>query len=937
MAKPAGLSFENPLYQDANGVPSAVVNPFGFTNAGASSGSDALRDDMASLAMLGERGVQLARQNRFTMPEMNQPSAPAYYSPANKQFFVQGVTFAEDDAQSLLDSQQLFGGTPVRPPSNGDWVPVDQQTYGQFIQNVRNPSLGRLASRNFGRGVDQAQMIVGQGLQLAGAEQLGGRIVAQQMEDLRRTAPYERQFTDIDSGRGAIEWLVANFAQQGPNLIETIATMGAGFLAGTASSGNPLGGAAAALAATIGKEAWKNSVKAALTKRAAGQVLSPDETTLLRNAAGVGLATAATFGQSMATGAADIYGELREQGADADDVTARMKALAGSPFYALADTLPEALLVGRLLGRGARPALGSLPTGRAKAGELLKRGGIGLGVGGAVGGTGEVLQESLLLGLSDQDFSAPENISRLINSFAAGAAIGGPIGLGTNLANPTNLLQKGVTTQPVAGQQDEIKPTPSVVLPTPNAPIPTSAQIDLPLQGGMVTYGPTEFAPGAQAGSQGVLDIGLPTQPLSPQEVALRGQPAVSPPLAAPVAAPEQLDMFAPQQPQPQQLPFQFAPAAPSGVGFTEREPVPDTVMAQRLQTALRQQQFQQAQQQRAQQEAAQREADLERLAVQAQNQRQLDLVAQQPAPVVEPMPMRQAGPTQPRQLELFTRGQAPRPSRAEGLRRGVGTRLPEPTGPTPLTAAERRKQGNLFTQEGQPTVAALKSAGKKTKVAKPAPKPRATQTAGARGFRRGARVSEVTVKEPTSAVQEPSPAPVSARKGAGTGQAMGAEVPAKQEVAGKGEALKAKTKKPAAKKPLKKEPPAPAAEVVERDYAEQVLAKYNDLPGDQRDAVAQRLGLTRAQMPDAIFDRTEDVDGAVAEVRRQVGKEPPPKKPEAAPAAAPSVAEGPVAVTLELADGTKIKTKDAAKLRDRLDRDIAKFEALLDCLKKAT
>lgn len=49
MAKPAGLSFENPLYQDANGVPSAVVNPFGFPNAGASSGSDALRDDMAVL------------------------------------------------------------------------------------------------------------------------------------------------------------------------------------------------------------------------------------------------------------------------------------------------------------------------------------------------------------------------------------------------------------------------------------------------------------------------------------------------------------------------------------------------------------------------------------------------------------------------------------------------------------------------------------------------------------------------------------------------------------------------------------------------------------------------------------------------------------------------------------------------------------------------
>jgi hypothetical protein len=54
-------------------------------------------------------------------------------------------------------------------------------------------------------------------------------------------APYERQFTDIESGRGAVEWLVANFAQQGPNMIESIATAGLGFLAGTAATGTPSG------------------------------------------------------------------------------------------------------------------------------------------------------------------------------------------------------------------------------------------------------------------------------------------------------------------------------------------------------------------------------------------------------------------------------------------------------------------------------------------------------------------------------------------------------------------------------------------------------------------------------------------------------------------------------------------------------------------------
>lgn len=56
------------------------------------------------------------------------------------------------------------------------------------------------------------------------------------------------------------------------------------------------------------------------------------------------------------------------------------------------------------------------------------------------------------------------------------------------------------------------------------------------------------------------------------------------------------------------------------------------------------------------------------------------------------------------------------------------------------------------------------------------------------------------------------------------------------------------------------------------RDYAEQVLAKYDSLPEAQRDAVAAKLGLTRSQLieSEAIFNRTEEVDDAIAEIRRQ-------------------------------------------------------------------
>ncbi len=459
MAK-AGLSFEDPLYQDANGVPSAVVNPYGFRNAAASSGSDALQTDLATLAAMGGRGVQLARESRFTMPEMTQPSAPAYFSRGRKEFFVQGVTFGADDAAAIVDSQRLLGGPPIAPPE-GDWEPLDTDTYSQLVSNIRNPSLGTLAARNVGRGVDQMQMLFGRGLQLAGAEETGGRIVEQQMEDLRRTSPFERQFTDIESGRGAVEWLVANFAQQGPNMIESIATAGLGFLAGTAASGTPVGGAAAAFSGLLGKAAWKQSVTSALTKQARGEALNAAEQKLLREAAGIGGAVAASYGQNLATGAADIYGELREQGADADDVNARMTALAGSIPYAALDTLTEYLLASRVLrGVGAPPPMGvgatatravpggtqtvtTAPTLAGRGLELLRRGAIGGAVGGVAEGTTELGQEALLLGLSDQEFGSPENVNRLINSFAAGFGIGGPIGAVANLRGrqPENFLR----------------------------------------------------------------------------------------------------------------------------------------------------------------------------------------------------------------------------------------------------------------------------------------------------------------------------------------------------------------------------------------------------------------------------------------------------------------------------------------------------------------
>jgi hypothetical protein len=470
----AGLPFANPFMDKMN--LGEAPNPYAPFSPTSSIGLGGLAPSAADMAVTGQA---LVKQTQFTMPEMKQPPSIAF-SPTSKQLFINGITFDADDATKALQSEQFLKGPGTGLPQGGDWVPLDEQAYGQYLQSIRNPSLGRLASKSFGRGIDAMQALGGRALQLAGAEETGGRIVEQQEADLAKTAPYERQFTDIESGRGAVEWLVANFAQQGPNLIESVLTTGAGFLAGTATGG-PLAGVGGALAGMMGKTAFKEAVIAAAAKKAAGTTLSAVENKLLREAAGIAGAVTTSYAQNLATGAADIYGELREQGAGADDTSARLKALAGSIPYAALETLPEYLLASRVFGgAGGRAALpkGTTTTTKGAAGtttvttepsrlargaELLRRGAVGGAVGGTLEGGTELGQEGLLLGISGQDLTSPESVNRLINSFAAGFGVGGPIGAVANLRSkqPENLLAPGQKSEPTKGRDLMVPGAPS--------------------------------------------------------------------------------------------------------------------------------------------------------------------------------------------------------------------------------------------------------------------------------------------------------------------------------------------------------------------------------------------------------------------------------------------------------------------------------------------
>ena len=754
---------------------SPIVNPFGFQDTPEASGNpfgfqDALTTPANNLAGLAAAGVQLAQRNQFATSEAS-PEPSIGYNRARKEFYVQGITFKDDDAQALLQSETLLDSRPTGFPTNNDFIPLGMRSYKQLIQNARDPSLETLATRNFGRGVDVMQLLAGRALQAVGAEETGGKIVEQQVEDLRKTAPFEREFTDIDSSKGAVDWLVANFAQQGPNLIESVAAAVTGFVAGTAASGTPIGGALAAFAALVSKAAWKQSVKAALTKRLKNESLNFAEQKLLRNAAGITGAVAASFGADYGIGVGDIYGELRDQGANADDTVARLKALSGAPVYAALDILPEYALALRVFkGVGAPAALRAGTSLPRKGAELLRRGAVGGAVAGTVEGTEELGQEALLLGLSDQDFEAPENIKRLINSFAAGAGIGSPLGTIAHLRGrqPANLLNPAQNPEPVGTQGvlnifGELSAEELAYRRQPRAPASEASPLTiLP-----------EINP-----AQGELPFPRQNQVAFPFIDQSQAQPVVNP--IQPVVNPTQ-PVF-----NPAQGALQFSGPAPQAP-FNPQISNQLQAIRDRLR---RQREFEAAQAQ--QQALIQRQT--EQLAQQSQNARDL-FILQQAQQVAAVEPTQQDKVAQATQLELFKRREAPRPSRREALRRGIpGTRS---VAAAPIEVSPTATQLSIFNQEGQPTIAALKGAGLKRKIVVAPAKPPVVRLRTQRGLKRQAGVAavEIVPKEAPRAVQKRSTTSVVARKQPKTSGRVGAGIPTERKTAGKGSKLKTKGK----------------------------------------------------------------------------------------------------------------------------------------------
>ena len=873
-----------------------------------------------SIADMATMGEQLVKTNEFRLPEIKQPPSIAF-SPSKNELFVNGMRFSADDATSALEAESLAGGPGTGLPTDtADWVSISPQAYGQFLQSIKNPSSWRLFKKNFGRGVDALQMIAGGATQgigdltgIQGLETAGKDIVLQQIADLNKTAPFQREFSEIDSASKAWDWAVASLGQAGPSLLESVAVALGGAAIGTATGG-PAGTVGGAVLSVGAKEAIKQQIKSAAMKKAqvgwAG--LEVGERALLKRAAAATYAAGASLASNYAAGFGESYLSTEEAGA----ANPYVALLAAAPYAAL-ESLPEFLLFTRYMGnklpgigegttklkaagqRGALTAreagLGTLAEGLTEAGQQLVTGGLAPVLAG-----GEV---------------SPDLGRQVLEAGAAGAVTGFAVGGASGLLRRRN--------PPI----EKDKPTNLLdVKAKPTEPIPTSAQTELDFgDTAPIPTQPATIPPGATPGSQGLINVAMGGAPMSQAEIISRQ----TPPPAEPTPLPAQQQLELPFEPAPQQMALQFAPAAPSGIGFTERTAPVNPIMEQQMNLAQSRQALAQAQQQAA----AQRQADLERLGNVAAAQRQLDLAAQAPtpapAPVAQPMPMVQAQPRAPRQISMFDRGQplagTPRPSRSEGLRRGIGV----PVAPAltldqvTIPGLPAQTQIPLFTQRGQPSVAALKAAGTRGRVvptiepgatvAKPTGAPVTAVTAAAakaKVLKKGKEDATQKGKQQQGRVAKRAEDNAGVRAGRQVRQQPKTEVKGGGVETGRGgKPLKrgakqeAKVTPPKKEATLKKGKAAPAAaptvpaNQVPKDYFEQVLAKYNTLSPEQRDKVAARLDTTRDKMPDLLDTRTEDTDEAIsrvlreekiAEVARKIAAE---KAAEATPTPAPAPA----------------------------------------------
>lgn len=186
---------------------------------------------------------------------------------------------------------------------------------------------------------------------------------------------------------------------------------------------------------------------AMLPKWAGGGALGAAEGYAAKKAA---LQAGTTFGEQVLGGAAfneaQAIGSLYQAAQEGGDQNAGLKAIAGSIPYAITETLPEAMLVGRFAHGGF-------------SGNILSRAAKGFGTQAVTGATSEALQNEMEMALNP-NLTAEQKASNRLNSIAAGGLVEGILGGAGGTLSKSNdrqagsLLKDTTQTQEIANKPD---------------------------------------------------------------------------------------------------------------------------------------------------------------------------------------------------------------------------------------------------------------------------------------------------------------------------------------------------------------------------------------------------------------------------------------------------------------------------------------------------
>ena len=444
-----------------------------YSNYGAMGTDQLVAPDLSGFA----RGIASAGQvNRIA--DIKEPSVG--FNELTNQVFVNGLTFDADDYQTAerSASPEYLGRTPTGLPEGFTRLPPE--LYAEYIKDIKDPGKMRLMGKNFGIGVDNLQNFLYSGAAFLGdsigsetISEFGREGIKQQTEDLRRKEPFQRTFTDDVLKEGeVIDWFLANLAQQGPNLLESMGAFLVGAGTATVATGNPITGVLTGVGAALGKGQFRKRIMNIVAKKRRGERLDQGDYALIKGMSGI----AASIGNNYRTGVSDTYLQLLES-AEMKDPGAgqRLAALGAGVPYALAETLSEAFVVSKFLNP-------------AKASSTFRRIIGGFGAGAAAEGIAEGAQESTVMTtdalLNDKELFTEQNGIQLINAIAAGAAVGGPItglsGLRKGDTNEVNLLDSRGVTDEGGGTVQEESPQGELF---PDADLGTAPVPEGPLQG----------------------------------------------------------------------------------------------------------------------------------------------------------------------------------------------------------------------------------------------------------------------------------------------------------------------------------------------------------------------------------------------------------------------------------------------------------------------